>query len=509
MIQVPFDHQNAETAGSSSPVDTPQSAPALTRRLGWGALLILGVGNILGAGVYVMTGTAAANYAGPGVILSFIMAGIACGMVGLCYAELASRFPQSGSAYSYCRASFGRRASWILGWLLLLEYNLSASILAVGFAGYLGSLLYGFGLNLPTALSSPLLDSTMRHGHAVLTLGHGINLVAALAAVAAGAILALGISKSIAINAVLVAIKVSVLLVFIGIGLSAVVPSNWHPLIPANEGGFSYGWAGVCRAASMLFFAYLGFETVSTAAAETRRPRRDVPIGIFGSLAICTLLYIAAAAVVTGMVPFRELGVPDPIAVAVDRMGRPGMAMVIKLGALTGLASVLLANAYGQSRICFAIAADRLLPELFCRRHPRNGSLWLSNLLLGAIAAVSAALLPISLLGDLVCLGVTSCFCVVAITLMRVRGRETCPADGFRVPLGGIRVKGLWLGFVPVAAIALSGAMVAPVMIDIASRAINGDILPAAMLSIYLCLGALVYLCYGRRQPAPIRMELF
>jgi basic amino acid/polyamine antiporter, APA family len=223
---------------------------------------------------------------------------------------------------------------------------------------------------------------------------------------------------------------------------------------------------------------------------------------------VCTALYIAVAAVLTGVVPFRELGVPDPIAIAVDRMGHPGLAVLVKLGALTGLASVLLANAYGQSRICFAIASDRLLPELFCQPHPRSGSLWLSNLVLGAIAAVSAALLPISLLGDMVCLGVTSCFCVVAATLMCVRGRESSVSEGFRVPLGGIRIGKLWLGVVPVMAIVLSVAMVAPVVIDIVSRAWHGDILPAAMLSVYLCLGAVIYLCYGRRQPASIRVEL-
>lgn len=482
--------------------------PRLTGKLGPMALLVLGIGNILGAGVYVMTGTAAANYAGPAVIISFTLAGLACAMVGLCYAELASRYPQSGSAYSYCRASFGRRTAWMLGWLLLLEYNLSASILAVGFAGYLGSLLHGFGVSLPPMLSSPLLDSTMQHGHAVLTMGRGVNLVAALAAFGAGAVLTLGISKSITVNAILVVIKVLVLLVFIGIGISAIVPANWQPLIPPNEGGFSYGWEGIGRAASMLFFAYLGFETVSTAAAETRRPQRDVPIGILGSLAICTVLYIVAAIVLTGVVPFRELGVADPIAVAVDRMGRPGMAVVIKLGALTGLASVLLANAYGQSRICFAIASDRLLPPLFCQRHPRSGSLWLSNLVLGAIAAVSAALLPISLLGDMVCLGVTFCFCVVAATLIRVRSGETVAAAGFRVPLGGVRVGGWWFGVVPVAAIVFSIVMVTPVLVDIVGRALRGDMLPAAMLSGYLGLGVLIYLCYGRHQPITPAMEL-
>lgn len=491
-----------------APSDAANAAPALARRLGWGALLVLGIGNILGAGVYVITGTAAANYAGPAVVVSFVLASFACAMVGLCYAELASRFPQSGSAYSYCHATFGRQAAWILGWLLLLEYNLSASILAVGFAGYLGSLLHDFGLAFPHAVSTPVLDSVMHQGHAVLVLGHGVNLVAACAALAAGAVLTLGLSKSITVNAVLVVVKVVVLLFFVGIGVGAIAPSHWHPWVPRNEGGFSYGWQGVCRAASMLFFAYLGFETVSTAAAETRRPARDVPVGIIGSLVICALLYIAVSLVLTGVVPFRELGVPDPIAIAVGRMGHPDLAILVKLGALTGLASVLLANAYGQSRICFAMALDRLLPGLFAQRHPRSGSLWLNNLTLGAIAALSAALLPISLLSDMVCLGATSCFCVVAATLMRVRGRESTPAQGFRVPLGGVRVGKLWFGVIPVVAIALSAAMVAPVLIDIVSRAWHGDALPAAMLSVYLCLGAVVYLCYGRRQPASVRMEL-
>jgi basic amino acid/polyamine antiporter, APA family len=491
------------------PVDgvAPSRPALLPRRLGAGSLLVLGIGNILGAGVYVMTGTAAAQYAGPAVMASFVIAAIACALVGLCYAELASRHPQSGSAYSYCRANFGTGMAWSLGWLLLLEYSLSASMLALGFVGYLDSLLRGFGAGLPAMLSTPLVTASMVHGVTTLEFGPRLNVFAALAAMAAAAVMALGIGKSMLVNTLLVVIKITVLLVFIVVGATAIDPAHWHPFVPANEGNFMYGWQGVARAASMLFFAYLGFETVSTAAAETHNPNRDVPIGILGSLGVCTLLYIAAAAVLTGLVPFRELGVPDPIAVAVDHMGRPGLAIVIKLGALTGLASVLLANAYGQSRICFAIAADRLLPPLFLRRHPRSGSLWQANLVLGAVAATGAALLPVSLLGDMVSLGVTCCFVIVALTLIKTRSRGTDDSPGFRVPFGGIRVRGIWLGTVPVLAIVTSVVMVLPVVIDIGGRALHGDVVPALMLSGYLLLGVVIYFLYGRPRAAAHAME--
>ncbi|MFT4198577.1 MAG: amino acid permease [Pseudoxanthomonas sp.] len=468
--------------------------------LGWGGLLVLGIANILGAGVYVMTGTAAAQFAGPAVVVSFALAGLACVLVGLCYAELAACMPVSGSAYTYCRRTLGDGPAWTLGWLLFLEYSVAASLLAVGFSGYLGSLLAGFGLPLPAAIVSPLVQASVEHGRTRLALGHGLNLVAAAAVLGAGVLLALGSRRSQLANALLVAVKVLVLCAFIVAGATAVDPANWHPFVPANEGGFAYGWQGVLRASSLLFFAFLGFETVSTAAAETRSPQRDVPIGILGALAACTLLYVLTAIVLTGLVPFRELGVPDPIALAVDRIGWPGFAAVIKLGALAGLASVLLANAFGHSRVCYAMARDGFLPDLFARVHAGRNSLWAGNLVLAAIAAFNAALLPIAVMADLISFGVAFMFAMVAVSLMRLRALEPERPRRFKVPLGGVRIGDWWLGAVPVLAVLASLAMVLPVALDIAGQARRGDWLPAGLLLGYGALGAGLYHLYGHRR---------
>lgn len=288
----------------------PEGPAGLQLRLGWSALLILGVAQILGAGVYVLIGTAASLYAGPAVTLSFAIAGLACLLVGLCYAELASNIPESGSAYSYCKHTLGIGPAWALGWLLFLEFSVAASLLAVGFSGYFGSLLADFGVSVPAAISTPAIQLLPgSEGKSLVASGH-VNLVAAAAVLAAGAIVALGISRSALANTILVAVKVLVLVSFIVVGATAVDPANWSPFLPPNEGGFAYGWEGVARASALLFFAFLGFETVSTAAAETRNPQRDVPIGILGSLAVCATLYVLAAVVLTGLVPFRELDVP-------------------------------------------------------------------------------------------------------------------------------------------------------------------------------------------------------
>jgi APA family basic amino acid/polyamine antiporter len=466
--------------------------------LGWGALLVLGVANILGAGVYVMTGTAAALYAGPAVTVSFVIAGVACLLVGLCYAELASSLPESGSAYTYCKRTLGTGPAWALGWLLFLEYSVAASLLAVGFSGYLGSLLGDFGIALPAALSTPAIQLLPSDGGSALAVSGNVNLVAAIAVLCAGGVLALGTSRSSLANTILVVVKVLVLLGFIVVGAMAVDPANWTPFVPANEGGFTYGWEGVARAASLLFFAFLGFETVSTAAAETRNPQRDVPIGILGSLAICTGLYVLAAVVLTGLVPFRELGVPDPIALAVDRIGWPQFAVLIKIGALAGLASVLLANAFGHSRVCYAMSRDGLLPDLFNRLHPTRNSLWIGNLLLAAIAAISAALLPISVMADLISFGVAFMFAMVAVSLIHIRSTQSHLLGRFRVPFGGVRIGGIWFGVVPVLAIVMSFAMTLPVALDIIGQARNGDWLPALLLLAYAALGLLLYLLYGR-----------
>jgi APA family basic amino acid/polyamine antiporter len=472
---------------------------ALHRTLGWAGLLVLGVANILGAGVFVMTGTAAASFAGPAVTISFLLAGFACLLVGLCYAELASRLPESGSSYTYCRRTFGALPGWALGWLLFLEYSIAASMLGLGFAGYLVSLLADFGVHAPASVSTPLVTATQMDGGGIrFGVGHSANLVAAASCLGAGIILALGVSRSALVNSVLVVVKVLVLVGFVLAGAHAVDPANWQPYVPPNEGGFTYGWEGIARAASLLFFAFLGFETVSTAAAETRDPHRDVPVGILGSLTICALLYVSVATVLTGLVPFRELGVADPIALAVDRIGWPAIATLIKVGALAGLGSVLLANAFGHSRVCYAMSSDGYLPRLFAHVHPIRNSLWKANLALASLAALGAALLPISVLADMICLGVSLTFAMVAISLIELRSREPEKAGRFRVPLGGLWINGVWLGTVPVLAIVVSVLMTLPVLLDLLNQIRHGEWLPAGLLIAYLAIGLAIYLWYGK-----------
>jgi APA family basic amino acid/polyamine antiporter len=307
-------------------------------------------------------------------------------------------------------------------------------------------------------------------------------------------------SRYSVVSTLLVLLKVAVLVSFVLVGAGAVDPANWSPYVPPNEGGFVYGWEGVARGASLLFFAFLGFETVSTAAAETRDPQRDVPIGILGSLATCTTLYILTAIVLTGLVPFRQLGVPDPIAIAVDRIGMPSFALLIKVGALAGLASVLLANAFGHSRVCYAMARDGYLPDLFARVHSRRNSLARSNLLLATIAAINAALLPISVMADLISFGVAFMFAMVAVSLIHMRNQQPDLPRRFRVPLGGFRIRGIWYGYVPVAAIVTSFLMTLPVALDIINQARRGDWLSMSLLTLYALAGLLIYRFYGSRR---------
>ncbi len=471
----------------------------LKRTLGPANLLFLGIGCILGAGVYVMTGTAAANFAGPAVILSFLIAGAACALTGLCYAELAAAMPVSGASYTYCYAAIGEIAAWVLGWLLVFEYGLAAGTLAVGFSGYFVSLLGDFGLALPAAFATPTIQATMTAGGMAFIAGDAFNLVAVLAIVAVTIVLTIGVKESAFVNNIMVAIKVLVLLVFIAVGVHAVRPEHWTPFIPPHQGDFAFGWPGVMRAASLLFFAYIGFETVSTAASEARNPQRDMPIGILGSLTVCMILYVIVAALLTGIVPYRELGVPDPIAVAVNRMNQPQIAVLVKIGALMGLASVLLVNAYGQSRISFAMSRDGLLPPLFSTLHQKFRTPWLGTILLGAISALTAAVLPISILGDLASLGVATAFCIVCVSLMWLRTTQPDIERPFRVPLGGRWIGKIWIGYVPVAAIFLCIAMIVPVVIDIITQAVRGDVIPALIIGFYVVAGVIIYAMYGSK----------
>jgi basic amino acid/polyamine antiporter, APA family len=474
-------------------------AQGLKRTLGPFNLVSLGVGCIIGAGIYVMAGNAAANYAGPAVMLSFVLAGLACGFTGLCYAELSSTIPASGSSYTYAYAALGEGFAWLVGWLLMLEYGLAGSALAVGFSSYLVNFLASLGLSIPEVLSTPLVQSHQTLAGIAFSLGHSVNLVAAFGLFAVIAILTVGVSESATVNNVIVVTKLLVLLLFVAIAFPAVKPHNWTPFIPPSRGGFTYGPAGVFRAASVLFFAYLGFETVSTAAAEAKNPQRDLPIGILGALALCTSLYILVAAVLTGVVPYGELGVADPIALAIDRIGRPGFSLVIKIGALMGLSSVLLVNTYGQSRICFAMSRDGLLPKALGAIHPRFHTPYIGTILLGVISAVAAAILPIAILGDLVSLGTGLAFSVVALSVIWLRTTRPELERPFRVPLGGVWIKGVWVGVVPALAILLCLGMVTPVILDIVGKAMSGDAIPAVILGVYALCGVGLYAGYGYR----------
>jgi len=462
----------------------------LRRALGPLHLVMFGIGCILGAGIYVLPGTAAANYAGPAVMISFVLAGTACALTALCYAELASTMPVSGSSYSYCYASLGEVFAWSLGWILMLEYTLASSSLAVGFSSYLLSLLRNFGIVVPAVLATPLVGSTG---------GFSLNFIAVLAVAAVTAVLCAGVRQSAGVNAFLVAVKVTVIVVVIAVGVGAIDPANWTPFVPPHEEGFAFGWPGILRAASILFFAYLGFETVSTAASEARNPQRDLPIGILGALLVCTLLYFAVAAVLTGVVPYRELGVADPVALAVDRMGHPGVAIFVKVGALMGLSSVLLVNAYGQSRITFQMSRDGMLPALFSRVHERFRTPYRGLIVLGMISATCAAFFPIQVLADFVSLGAGLAFATVCFSTMWLRAKRPDLPRPFRVPLGGFTIGRAWIGYVPATALVFCIAMILPVLIDIGLKAAAGQPLMAIFLGVYLAVGVVLYAAYGRR----------
>ncbi|WP_380876090.1 amino acid permease [Sphingomonas sp. DBB INV C78] len=471
----------------------------LHRALGPIHLVLIGIGCIIGAGVYVMTGTAAANYAGPAVMISFVIAGLACAFTGLCYAELSSTLPVSGASYSYAYAALGEAFAWFLGWMLMLELGLAGSALAVGVSGYLTSLLGDFGLHIPAMIATPFIRPEASESGLHFVTGGGVNLVATAALAFFAFILVRGVSQSATINAIMVTVKVGVLIAFIIFGVPHIDPANWHPFIPENQGGFTYGWQGVLRGASILFFAYLGFEAVATAALEAKKPQRDIPIGILGALAIATIIYMAVAAVLTGLVSYRLLNVPDPVAVAVEAIGMPVLSVIIKVGALTGLCSVLMVNTYAHSRVCYAMSHDGLLPPLFSRIHSRFRTPHQGTWFVALVAGVAAAFLPISMLGDLVSLGTGFVFMTVAISVMWLRTTQPELPRPFRVPFGGVRLGGMWIGVVPALALFFCVLMIGPVVLDIIHKALVGEWIPAAILGVYLCFGLAFYLLYGVR----------
>jgi APA family basic amino acid/polyamine antiporter len=430
-------------------VQRESETSTLKRTLGKWNLVFLGVGCIIGAGIFVRTGNAAALHAGPAVLLSFLVAGVVCALAGLCYAELSSTLPVSGSAYTYSYTTVGEFAAWIMGGLLLLEYGLAASVVAVGWSGYMVSLLGDYGLVIPPELTGPYGHALMRDGAAVIgTDGNAVttlfNLPAFLICLALAGLLIIGVSESAKVNNVIVAIKASVIIAFIIIVGWFVIQhfdtlkANWDPFIPeatGKEGEF--GWGGIFRAASIVFFAYIGFEAVSTAGQEAKDPKRDMPFGIIGSLLICTVLYILVAIVMTLMVNYKMLNVPDPVAVAVDAMGPAWgwFAKTIKIGAIIGLTSVILVLMYGQTRIFYTMARDGLLPKVFSRVHSKFKTPWINTILVGFLTASSAAFFDINTLGDMTSVGTLAAFGIVCLSVIWLRTTHPEIPRGFKVPL--------------------------------------------------------------------------
>jgi APA family basic amino acid/polyamine antiporter len=407
----------------------------LRRTLDARALVLLGIGAIIGTGIFVLTGTAAANHAGPALIVSFLIAGLGCALAGLCYAEFAAMIPVSGSAYSYSYATLGELVAWFIGWNLILEYLFAAATVAVGWSGYVVSLVEQLGYHLPDALTNAPFTKGDGHFEVVRT-GAILNLPAVLVVAAITALCYVGIHQSARFNAVVVAIKVAVIVLFIGFGAWVIDGANWQPFIPENTGRFGhFGWSGVVQAAGIIFFAYIGFDAVSTAAQEAKNPQRDMPIGIMGSLVICTVLYVAVSAVLTGMVPYLELNSPAPVALALDR--HPELSWLagwIKLGAIAGMTSVILVMMLGQPRIFYAMSRDGLLPPFFRRVHPKHRTPYIGTIITGALAALIAGLFPVTILGELVSIGTLLAFTTVCIGVLVLRYTRPDLKRPFRTP---------------------------------------------------------------------------
>lgn len=394
-------------------------------------LVALGIGGIIGSGIFVLTGQAAAKYAGPAIVISFILAGLAAAFAGLCYAEFAAMLPISGSAYAYSYATMGELLAWIIGWDLVLEYLFGASTVAVGWSGYIVSLLKEFHIKLPPLLTQAPFDD---HLHAT---GAYINLPAVLIIGLMTMLLVRGIQESAFFNNLAVVCKVGVILALIAFGWQFVDGQNWQPFIPANNGtSGEFGWSGILRASGVIFFAYIGFDAVSTASQEARNPQRDMPIGILGSLVICTVLYILVALVLTGIVHYTDLNVPDPIAVAVDTAaGLAWLRLPVKFAAVAGLSSVILVLLMGQPRIFYSMAKDGLLPPAFGKLHPVYKTPAFPTILTGVIAALMAGLFPIGLLGEMVSIGTLLAFVLVCGGVLVMHYREPNRPRPFKTPL--------------------------------------------------------------------------
>ena len=428
----------------------------LRRSLGALNLITLGIGAVIGAGIFVLTGQAAARYAGPAVALSFVLAGITCAFAGLCYAEFASIIPIAGSAYTYGYATLGELVAWIIGWYLVLEYAFAAATVASGWSGYFNSLLQQWGIYIPPQMTATTGTPLVFYQHQwlpVMSLPPGVsatglphatgvfNLIAMVAVLAITAILVIGIKESANLNSAIVIVKLAIIAIFLAVGSwflfkhPAVARANWHPFIPPSDGHGNFGWGGIPKGASRVFFAYIGFDAVSTAAQEAKKPQRDMPIGILGSLAICTVLYILVSMVLTGLVSYKTLNVGAPVALGIDATGVSWGSMLVKIGAIFGLATVMLVMLLGQSRVFYSMSKDGLVWKWASAIHPKFRTPWITTIVFGLFAALAPAFLPIDRLADLVNIGTLLAFAIVSAGVWVLRVRHPDLHRPFKTPL--------------------------------------------------------------------------